>query len=479
MKRRLLADLRHSLVEKASDVVDVTGPTLLGPFHARLGRVAREVKRINAVLSEATGPSRGAFLFYALERLDADLFLTVARGGDLPIDQLAEPDIDAEHARDMVRRRTATLLAEHHEEISRHLTPLWTALRGLTLLERVDFSAIIPLADESITRTPLRVVAQPLQDLHQALELALRSADPSAIELALSFARPRLRSIGSDPDSLWREIRAFTASVPLLDLVRFAKQEPLLAVPSLSIKSDWRPHLHREVIARAVDRVAPSMLEARMGRVRRILSDALMVDDPAPRQIPPALYPRTVEAVLEVAQSEFFHDTRRVVTQLVIDATFHHLDTRNVLHQLSLQLDQAMERMNGLFGSRDTPGTLSEEVARLQHRTASSSLVRRQLVGVYERSRPRIRAAIEEILLSLEEAGSIVARNHDGRDEAYDASHVKARSFSGEYRTSDLLEVVATQWYPLGKALRSLYQIESELSARAMTREAAPHGPAS
>jgi hypothetical protein len=121
--------------------------------------------------------------------------------------------------------------------------------------------------------------------------------------------------------------------------------------------------------------------------VEEILSRVYLIDRAPPAWIPSTLHPRTTGYLLLLAASEFFHDTRRVVTQLVIDAEFYHLDTRNTLHQAALELDQALERLRALLGDDRNRGTLGDEIQRIQHRSPASSLTRRRLTGTYERYR--------------------------------------------------------------------------------------------
>ncbi len=98
-------------------------------------------------------------------------------------------------------------------------------------------------------------------------------------------------------------------------------------------------------------------------------------------------------------------------------------------------------------------------------------MVRRQLTGLYERYRPRVRTAIEETVDALELIGSLISRTEDGTERAYRIRELHSQSFSGDYAPRELIDIVATRWHTLGRSLRALYRLENDLTTRSRPQD--------
>jgi len=466
-----LQELRRRLDRTARSIVDCSVPALLPAFHQRVRSLRTQLNRIRGALDETTGIARGPFLRTVLEHSAPEVAERLQAAGTFSSEALIEPELTLQEAQSRVRRAVAGALDEEVAAIERRIAPLWNALRTLNLLQRVDLDALLPVQGARREQTPLRVVQSALLSLHQTLELCHHHLNPEATEHAWAFAHQRIRSQPGPPRAIWSEIEEFRSAVPFTELIQYAAGEPFLEIPGLTIKSDWWSPLKEEWVYRSVERVGGMLLQARQEAISRTLSQTYFIDRAPPAWIPTALQPQTTGYLLLLAASDFFHDTRRVVSQLVIDAEFYHLDTRNTLHQAALQLDQALERLRSLLGDERDPGTLREEIQRLQQRSTTSSVVRRQLTGLYERYRPRVRTSIEETLDALELIGGLISRTEDGTERAYRIRELHSQSFSGDYSPRELIDIVATRWHSLGRHLRALYRLENDLTSRSRPQD--------
>ncbi|MFP4152528.1 MAG: DUF5312 family protein [Alkalispirochaeta sp.] len=463
-RKHHLHELRRSLAVHAKTSLDTNVPALIGGFHQHIRALQRELAAIDPSLDEATGTARGSFLRIALADRDPRIHAHLEKEQHLTAEELEDPERELSDARESLRNRMEQALLEQRSRIEGTLHPIWLALRSLNVLTRVDLDSLLPVQGARREETPLRVVADTLVALHQATELCHRHASPQATELAIAFARPRIRSNASSPRGIWIVLEGLREHVPLLEIVKYAKGEPFLTVPEIVLKTDWWTPFARSWLDAAADRCAGELLEHRHRELLRLVNKTFLIDRDPPVWIPSVLHPRTLGVLLLLASSDLFQDTRRVITQLVIDATFFHLDTRNVLHQAALQLDQALERLTSLLGTGDERGTLGEEIQRLRQRSGPASIVHRQLTTVYERHRPRIRSAVEESVESLTTAGTIISRNLDGRDQAFELHEFHGHTFSSEYPPRELLSLVGTYWHNLGRMIHGLFQLETTMS---------------
>ena len=466
-----LQELRRRLDRVARSFVDCSVPALLPAFHHHVRSLKAQLLRVRPALEETTGLARGAFLQTMLEHSAPAVAERLHDAAGFSADELSDPNLSLQDAQSRVRRNVANALEREVAEIERRIAPIWSALRTLNLLQRVELDVLLPVQGARREQTPLRVVQDSLLHLYQALELCHRHVNSDATEGAWAFAHQRIRAQPGPARAIWSEIEEFRAAIPFLDLIRYAAGEPFLEIPGLTIKSDWWSPLREEWIHRSVERVGGVLLRSRQESLSQILSRTYLIDRTPQTWIPSALHPHNTGNLLLLATSEFFHDTRRVISQLVIDAEFYHLDTRNTLHQAALQLDQSLERLRTLLGDDRDPGTLREEIQRLQQRSATSSVVRRQLTGLYERYRPRVRTSIEETVDALELIGSLISRTEDGTERAYRIRELHSQSFSGDYAPRELIDIVATRWHTLGRNLRALYRLENDLTTRSRPQD--------
>lgn len=473
-----LQELRRRLDRIARDQVDCATPALLSGFHQMVRGLSATRGRIRSALDEATGSARGVFLRETLNQVAPELAAELHEAARLTEEDEANTALTLQDAQRRARTRIAQALEASFPEIERHLAPIWDALRTLNLLQRLDLDVLLPVQGARREQTPLRVVAEPLMQLYQVIELCHRHAHPAATEQAWEFARRRIRSQAGPPRAIWSRLEEFRIATPFVDLVRYAMGEPFLEIPALSIRSDWWSHFRDEWTRSDLEMIGDDLEMLRRREIADLLATVYLIDREPPAWIPTTLTPRSTGFLLLLAASDFFHDTRRVVTQLVIDAEFYHLDTRNTLHQAALQIDQALERLRALLGEDNrTRGSLGEEIQRLQQRSSASAIVRRQLTGLYERYRPRVRAAVEEALDAMELAGRLISRTQDGTEVAYVVRELHSQSFSGDYAPTELLDIVATHWVPLARSLRGLYRLETDLSGRNRGRSTDPEIP--
>lgn len=313
-----LQELRRRLDRVGRGLVDCGVPALLPGFHQRVRALAAQLKRIRPSLDESTGAARGSFLIHALEHRSPELAQRLREAGRLSEEERSDPTLTSEEARKQVGARLEAELEREFPAVKRRLESIWLALRTLNLLQRVDLAALLPVEGAHRQQTPLRVVQEPLQQLHQAMELAQTHSLVVATEEAWEFARQRIRSQPGPARSVWSEITEFRAAVPLLELVRYAAGEPFLEVPALTITSDWWGPFRRAMRDRSVGGVVPQLLTQRERALDRALTRVFGVERPGPGWIPATLYPRTVAALVRLGSSDYFHDTRRVISQLEI-----------------------------------------------------------------------------------------------------------------------------------------------------------------
>jgi hypothetical protein len=463
-RRHHLVELKRNLSREGRDIIDTNIPALLPRFHHHVRDLISQREAIAPALNEATGMARGTFLKVALADRDATMHSRLQKEIHLTEAELSDPTLSLEEVRQSARNRMETLLLEHRPRITLVLEPIWLSLRSLNVLSRVDLKALLPVMGAKREETPLRVVSGPLVSLYQVVELCSMHVSPAATELALAFARGRIRSSNRSHKGIWIALESVRAEIPLLKIVRYARDEPFLTVPAITLKTDWWTPFAATWIRAAVERSDGELLEHRYGQLLSVVRTVFLVDSMPPVWIPTVLQPKTLGVLILLAGSDLFQDTRRVITQLVIDATFYHLDTRNTLHQMALQLDQALERLTGLLGNGETRGTMGEEIQRLQQRSGPSSIVHRQLSTVYERHRPRIRAAVDECIDALNTAGAIIARNLEGREHAFELSDFHGKTFSGDHPPRELLDLVAAHWQTLGGMIQGLLDLELSMS---------------
>lgn len=472
-RKHHLHELRRRLNVTAKKTLDPTVPALIPGFHTPIRDLIREVDALSPSLDEANGTARGTFLRVVLADRDPRIHGIIEREAHITEEEREDPSRSLDDIRASVRTRIEHLLTEQRGRIESNLEPIWIALRSLNVLSRVDLTPLLPIQGARREETPLRVVSDTLISLYQATELCGRWQNPKATEYALAFARPRIRSSSPSAHLIWVTLEGIRSEIPLLDIVRYAKEEPFLEIPPITLKTDWWTPFARSWIATAVDRVGGELLEHRHREIITTIRTVFGIEADPPVWIPSVLHPRTLGILVLLATSDLFQDTRRVITQLVIDATFYHLDTRNTLHQAALQLDQALERVVATLGTVDERGTLGEEIQRLQQRSGPSSIIHRQLTTVYERHRPRLRSAVEESVEALTTAGSIISANLDGRDGAFELQEFHDRTFTSDFRPRDLLELVASYWQSLGRMINGLFQLETTMTRNSTQRHGA------
>lgn len=457
-----LQELRRRITQVAPSIADCAIPALLPDFQRHLRTIITHRERLRMPIHEVTVNRRGPFLLYVLRHLSPETFTTLDNAATLPADLLESTETTRAVAQEAVRAHLLEEMERQEGEIRRHIEPVWTALRSLYLLARFDLDPIHPPRGSETARVPLRVVRTAMQEFFQLLQMVQLKEHPEALPLAWEYLRDTARMNLASPGGIYHALREFTAAVPMEELVQLAWEDPYLVIPAFSIRSEWWTPLQQTWLTRAADRTASALFEHRLVTLTDMVRDIFLVDRPPDHRLPTELYPTTTGIALLLAGSDLFQDTRRVVTQLVIDAVFHHLDTRNALHQAALQVDQSLERLMALLGDGvERRGTLGEEIQRIRKRAGNASFARRQLVGLFERNRPRIRSAIEDLTESLITAGTLISRTVSRQEGAFEYRTLKLRTVESELPPQELLDLVAHHWQPLGRQLRALYRMES------------------
>lgn len=463
-KNHHLHQLRRRIAITAKTAVDPTVPALIGGFHSAIREIQDQLRRIDPSLDEATGTARGSFLRLVLAERNPRLHAAIQEAMHLTDSERDDPQITLERVQQAMQQRIEDRIEANRKQIAAILEPIWKSLRSLNVLGRVDIEALLPVQGARRPETPLRVVKDPLLALYQAAELCHRNQSDDATELALSFARPRIRGTATSSKHVWLAINSLWKQTPLIDLCRFATDDPFLEVPTIVLKTDWWGPFVRSWIETGLNRCGNELLEHRHGQLLRFVGEVFHVEANPPGWIPSVLHPHTLGSLVLLAESGLFHDTRRAITQIVIDATFYHLDTRNTLHHMALQIDQSLEEITRRIGDSDHRGSLGEEVIRLQNRSGPSSIIHRQLTTVYERHRPQLRTATERCIESLRTAGTIMERNILGTEEEFEFNDLQGAGFTSDHSLTDLVRIVAHRWRYLGEILAGLYSLETTLS---------------
>ena len=466
-REHYLQEQRRHLRAVGGSYIDTAIPALLPPFHRRVHALQVELSRVKNSLAEATGSARGAFLCAVVERHLPELAATLNRAARLTEHERENPLLTVGEAQDAVAARVRAVLEGAFPDLERVVAPRWTALRALNVCQRLDLSPLQPVSTGKHTVTPLRTVASTLTALHQAVELCHHYYYPAATADAWEFATRRIRSQPGPPRSIWSHIEEFRTIVPLAELVCYAHGDPFLTVPTLTIKSDWWSPLLRVRVQRAREFVEAQLVESRRRYLNTTITTTFQGSENGVATVPGQLFTHTIGSIVALSRTDLFLDTRRAVAQLVIDGTFANYEAQQTLHAEIQRLDDSVDHVFVLFGSQTSRGKLADELQRLHHIGATSTVARQQRSALFERYRPHVREQIERFIDALGKIGAIVERGLHHPSIFF--LPTGPNSVIIDRPIGELLQVVATYYQPLTHNLRGLYQLESRAS-RATTR---------
>jgi hypothetical protein len=464
VRHQELKALRRRLQEKTSEVVQPEIPALLPGFHHNLRSILVNRERMRVPLHELTMERPGEFLVHLLRELDIAVYRELEAAATLSEDLLNSTETTMLIAHEAVRSSLNSALEKQYHAIRNTIEPRWIALRALYLLSRFDTSPMQPSIKGGEIRIPLRIIRSTVQEFYQLLELVIMKADPSILEIGWQYLRSTTRMNMGAPPPMLESIQDFMEAVQLEDLVYLAWDDPFLQIPSLTIRSDWWSHFSRSWHLRAGDSTGANLFRRRLELIDELVTDLFEAPSLRENIVPSELYPSSTTYAIRLAASPSFMDTRRLVTQLVIDATFHNSATRTTLYQAALQIDQALEQITALLGDgTETRGTLGEEMHRIRRRTGNNAVGRRQLMTLFEANRQRLRTSLDQLSQGLIVGGEEIAGTVIGGESRFEYRSPTLRTAESSLPAVELLEYVARYWQPLGKRLRALQRMEFEL----------------
>lgn len=464
VRQHELKAIRRRLREHTKEVVQTDIPALLPGFHQHFRPVLINRERMRVPLHELTVERPGQFLIHLLRELDIVVFRELEAAATLSEDLLNSTETTLPIAHEAVRVALNSALESHYHAIRGTIEPRWIALRALYLLSRFDTSPMQPSMKGGATRIPLRVIRSTVQEFYQLLQLVLMKADPAVLEIGWQYLRSTTRMNMGTPPPILESIQDFIEAVQLEDLVYLAWDDPFLQIPSLTLRSDWWKQFSQNWHVAAGDRTGAILFQRRLDLLEELVTELFEAPLVKENTVPPELYPSSTAYAIRLAGSPSFMDTRRLVTQLVIDAKFHNSTTRTTLHQAALQVDQALEQITALLGDgKETRGTVGEEMHRIRRRTGNNAVGRRQLITLFEAHRQRLRSSLEGLSQGLIVGGEEIARAVIGKEGTFEYRTITLRTAESALPTMELLEYVARYWQPLGKRLRALQRMEFEL----------------
>ncbi len=462
----LLARLGESLDAHAGRYVDARKRILLPEFSREIRRLQYLSGRVSAVADNAASGGGGTFLRFTTRRLHPDLYrrcVSIAEPDQELIEQSAVP---ISEIADTCSDRLSGFLQEKKADVYLTLDEVWRAIVTLRVFLSAPFSVLTVDPRHPTVPVPIVTAATSLLRVYQSITAAYHYCTPVRLESAREYTESHTNAEDDVIGALYNGLALFLQRVPLLDIVRFAKGQPLMEISVPRIPVQWWESYEADWRKFASDRVPPRVLQGRFVHLREVISRIYQVPEVDSVRFPRSLYPRSLSVVRMLMDSERFQLSRKAVTQLVIDGIFHRIDLRNSLHQAILQLDRALERIIRLVGSGDSPGLLSEEEERVQRNSRSSSVARRRILSIHDRFRGQIIADLQAITTGLANAGEIVSMGvhnwADGTPPFELESHSRTK-YPRERPFPEHLNLAGTNWPDLSAQLTALFEAEDSL----------------
>ncbi len=454
----LIARLREQLNAHWSDFVDAGRRELTQRFSDRLRAIGALCDQVTPLI-ETVVRDDGGFLRYANRRINPDHFRRVATAGEPTEELVRQMTMDTADVAQASGDAAAEALEREKATIFQDLERVWRSIRTTQVLVGFPFTALTIDPRHPVTAIPIVPNRQTLFRLLQVLLTFQTFVDPAALDLAREYAAGKVRIPSETFVALHNGINATLRSVPLLDVVRLAVEQPLLTVAPVKIRLKWWEPFEREWRMYVRDRVPSNVLRRRFFSVRTYVAETYGVESVDNTRFPRDLYPRTLSVIEMLLTSGEFTGERKAVTHVVIDARFHRLDLRNELHQALLQLDHALEHVRLLIGTTTERGSIAEEEERIERNAASPGISRRRIVSAHNRFRALIMTDVRAIAANLKTCGEIVAMGLHAARDSTPPFELERRTVPPELHNS------ANTWPALADNVSGLFESEEYLRA--------------
>ncbi|MFW5695065.1 MAG: DUF5312 family protein [Alkalispirochaeta sp.] len=469
-------------VERADETLaDVSIPALRHGFHSRARAVAQHVNALKNVFTYVRGSGAGGFLRAALKRLEPQLYETLTASCNVPEELLTDPATTIAAAKEAVSDHLQQSLEVNQDAIRSHLDPVWKSIEALAALATVDFRGLIPEKTSEDIRTPMRIVRKPLTELAATVDLCVRNRHSSAIKIAAEYTGTRAGTQTHAHERVWPAIDELNATVPLLDLVRLAADEPRITPVQLSVQTNWWARFSAAWFETI--NVGPLLLRRRSLIVEEILRNEFAVHESNATWIPASLYQRTAGALRRLGQAQRFRDTRTMAGALAREQNLMTTPDRAKILEAHVDLDNSFARLEELMGSGESRGLIGDELKRVSHTDSDGALAGMHKINVYAKHRPDIKVLTDQALDALERIAFSFHTNRQAVRKALAAGMVRIELEEGDIPPSEVFDLITTSYRRLVTALRSLVSVEQELvgapatAAAADTPESEPGAP--
>lgn len=465
VKEHELDDVKHEVLSRGNDIADVTIPALMHGFHHRVRAVAEAIHALRPVLSHVRGTAAGAFLRDTFQRIDPETAQTLEAACAVPEELLNEPTTTFESAKKAVHVSVMEALEINKEAIQATLNPVWNSLEALAALSTVDFAGLIPQDITPDTRTPLRIVRDPLVQFTATISLCVKNREPDAIRYAAEYVGHRHGGTLPGATRIWDAIDVVFSEIPLVDLVRLAMDEPRLKMAELQTQGAWWKRFTNAWVER-IDVRAP-LIRRRSMVVEDTLRNHFLVGENTITWIPPSLYQRSLGAIRRLGAAQLFRDTRTMAGSLAREPDLLPAPDRSKILEAHVEIDKAYAKLEELTGFGEARGAIGDELRRLTQGAGDTSMIGMQKVSLYAKYRPDLRILIDQVVDSLETIGGRFAAHRTAVRRSLKAGTVRIDTAGTDTPPVELLDLITESYRTLSRALRGLFTLEQELTAGA------------
>ncbi|TVR67471.1 MAG: hypothetical protein EA427_13655 [Spirochaetaceae bacterium] len=463
IRHREYRALYRRLERDHQEVVDPGLPMLLGGFTRRIVELVKRMSVIKTVVDEVTGERAGKFLQSALKTLDPDMAEQIERAANLTEELLNDYTITLAAAEQALKDSLQQALSVHQPHLLRQLGPVWSCLIALKHLSQTPMKSFLPAGGTREPRIPLRVVREDLIQLYRELQYARKYQEPRGLDIAVEFATQRLGRSFSLYRGIWEVIDDLLETIPFLDIIRLALEEPRATVEPAKHPQEWWPIFEASWISFL--EAGPSLLRHRSYRIESILHDDFSVVAPAITWVPTSLFQRSVGALRRLASGPEFRLTRVFVGTVAREEGLLRPFNRKELLAAHVSLDQQLDRMEEFIGTGENRGKIGEEVKRLSASTNDASLVRIQMTGVLSKYRPAVRTMITDAIDALDTIHRVCSMEEKTIAKGFPRISAALADTLGDASPRYALDLIVHRYGPLVETLRGLLAIERELTA--------------
>lgn len=473
VKEHELEEVKQRVVARDPAVADVQIPALTAGFHERVRAIARHARALKPGLSAARGTGAGNFLREALRQLDPQLHETITASTSVPEEVVTDPSVSISDAREIVLAHLYEALDINKKAIVDHLDAVWRCLESLAALAAVDYNGLIPAGDARDIRTPMRIVRQPLTQFACTVAMCQRNRHRSAARLAMDYAGRRAGKGPHPDDAVWQVIDDLVSTVPLVDLVRLAADEPRLTLAELSPGTRWWARFAAgwsEMV-----NPGPTLLRHRSMTVEDILRNHFGVEEPVVTWIPPSLYQRSVGALRRVVEVPRFRASRTMVGALAREQNLLPTSDRATILDHHVELDNVFARIEELFGHGNSRGAIGEELRRVGGADSDSATVGMHKVSIYSKYRPDVRILVGQAADALEATATRFDTHRRSVRRALKAGQIRLDLEDSDLPPVEIFDLVTESYRRLAVTVRSLAAMEHELATGGGTAAAGEH----